>query len=96
MDVHPVLPRIAEASQLQLPRPGPDGQPTESSQLAQPVPLLVDLPARGCDIPTPQAPGHTLGATYPGGDLSSTNDVVRGLQIGAGGSHRAAELFGKR
>ena len=33
MDVHPVLPRIAEASQLQLPRPGPDGQPTESSQL---------------------------------------------------------------
>jgi hypothetical protein len=34
MDVHPVLPRIAEASQLQLPRPGPDGQPTESSQLA--------------------------------------------------------------
>ena len=32
--VHPVLPRIAEASQLQLPRPGPDGQPTESSQLA--------------------------------------------------------------
>src|SRR4029077_4718763 len=33
MDVHPVLPRIAEASQLQLPRPGPDGQPAESSQL---------------------------------------------------------------
>ena len=32
--VHPVLPRIAEASQLQLPRPGPDGQPNESSQLA--------------------------------------------------------------
>jgi hypothetical protein len=35
MDVHPVLPRIAEASQLQLPRPGPDGQPTESSQLVR-------------------------------------------------------------
>ena len=32
--VHPVLPRIAEASQLQLPRPGPGGQPDESSQLA--------------------------------------------------------------
>ena len=35
MDVHSVLPRIAEASQLQLPRPGPDGQPTESSHLAK-------------------------------------------------------------
>jgi hypothetical protein len=34
MHVHPVLPRIAEASQLQLPRPGPDGQPNESSQLS--------------------------------------------------------------
>jgi hypothetical protein len=32
--VHPVLPRIAEASQLQLPRSEPDGQPNESSQLA--------------------------------------------------------------
>jgi hypothetical protein len=32
--VHPVLPRIAEASQLQLPWPGPGGQPNESSQLA--------------------------------------------------------------
>jgi LTXXQ motif family protein len=29
-----VLLRIAEASQLQLPRSGPDGQPNESSQLA--------------------------------------------------------------
>jgi hypothetical protein len=38
MDVHPVLPRIAEASQLQLPRPGPDGQPTESSH--QPAKIL--------------------------------------------------------
>jgi hypothetical protein len=33
--VHPVLPRIAEASQLQLSRPRPDGQPNESSQLAE-------------------------------------------------------------
>src|SRR5215211_4477454 len=33
MDVHPVLRGIAEASQLQLPRLGPDGQPIESSQL---------------------------------------------------------------
>jgi hypothetical protein len=33
--VHPVLPRIAEASQLQLPRPGPGGQPDESSPLAR-------------------------------------------------------------
>src|SRR5262252_1142189 len=33
--VHPVLPRIAEASQLQLPRPGPGGQPNESPQLAR-------------------------------------------------------------
>jgi hypothetical protein len=29
------IPRIAEASQLQLPRPGSDGQPNESSQLAK-------------------------------------------------------------
>ena len=35
MHVHPVLLRIAVGSQLQLPRPGPDGQPTESSQLAK-------------------------------------------------------------
>ena len=33
--VRPVLARIAEASQLQLPRPGPDEQPNESSQLAR-------------------------------------------------------------
>src|SRR5512135_3870974 len=31
--VHPAPPRIAEASQLQLPRSGPGGQPNESSQL---------------------------------------------------------------
>jgi hypothetical protein len=36
MHVHPVLLRIAEASHLQLPRPGPDGQPNESSQLDNP------------------------------------------------------------
>ena len=34
MNVHPVLRRDAEASQLQLPRSEPDGQPDESSQLA--------------------------------------------------------------
>ena len=39
MDVHPVLRGIAEASQLQLPRSGPDGQPTESSHLGE-VPLV--------------------------------------------------------
>ena len=34
VDVHPVLLRgLAVASQLQLPRSGPDGQPIESSQL---------------------------------------------------------------
>jgi hypothetical protein len=33
MDVHPVLRGITEASQLQLPRPEPDEQPIESSQL---------------------------------------------------------------
>jgi hypothetical protein len=31
--VHPVLRGITEVSQPQLPRPGPDGQPNESSQL---------------------------------------------------------------
>src|SRR6478736_4059640 len=35
MHVHLVLLRIAEVSQLQLPRPGPDGQPNESSQLGR-------------------------------------------------------------
>src|SRR5215211_1229632 len=34
MNVHPVLRGDAEASQLQLPRSEPDGQPNESSQLA--------------------------------------------------------------
>ncbi|CDX21156.1 hypothetical protein MPL3356_340205 [Mesorhizobium plurifarium] len=33
MNVHPVPPRVTEASQSQLSRSGPDGQPTESSQL---------------------------------------------------------------
>jgi hypothetical protein len=32
VDVHPVLLGIAEASQLQFPRPGPDRQPIESSE----------------------------------------------------------------
>src|SRR3954453_6309445 len=36
MNVHPVLRGDAEASQLQLPRSEPDGQPDESSQLATP------------------------------------------------------------
>src|SRR3954451_986307 len=33
VDVHPVLRGIAEVSQLQSPRSGPDGQPTESPHL---------------------------------------------------------------
>src|SRR4029077_20331669 len=34
MDVHPaLLGRLLKLRQLQLPRPGPDGQPIESSQL---------------------------------------------------------------
>src|SRR6516165_5106842 len=37
MDVHSVLRRITEASQPQLPRSGPTGQPIESSQLAHHV-----------------------------------------------------------
>ena len=41
-ELHPVLLRIAEASQLQLPRPGPDGQPNESSQLAR-IATSLDL-----------------------------------------------------
>jgi hypothetical protein len=54
--VHPVLPRIAEASQLQLPRPGPGGQPNESSQLA--AFLLISPKRNPKSIPksyTPQA-----------------------------------------
>src|SRR5262249_12848140 len=35
VDVHPVLRGITEASQLQLPRSGPDGQPTESPHLGE-------------------------------------------------------------
>ena len=42
MDVHPVLRGIAEASQLQLPRSGPDGQPIESSHLAPYRDALLD------------------------------------------------------
>jgi hypothetical protein len=34
MHVHPVLPRNLKLQQPQLPRSEPDGQPTESSQLA--------------------------------------------------------------
>src|SRR5215212_4509370 len=46
MDVHPVLRGIAEASQLQLPRLGPDGQPIESSHLAQDSPSGKSAPRR--------------------------------------------------
>jgi ABC transporter substrate binding protein len=35
MDVHSVLQGITEVSQPQLPRPGPSGQPIESSQLGR-------------------------------------------------------------
>src|SRR5215471_5022518 len=42
--VHPVLPRIAEASHLQLPRPGPGGQPNESSQLVSVAHCLLVRP----------------------------------------------------
>ena len=38
MNVHPVLRGGAEASQLQLPRSEPDGQPDESSQLVGRLP----------------------------------------------------------
>src|SRR3954447_7487073 len=37
MNVHPVLQGDAEASQLQLPRSEPDGQPNETSHLYQPA-----------------------------------------------------------
>src|SRR4051795_2080317 len=44
MNVHPVLRGNAEASQLQLPRSEPDGQPNESSHLAiMPASDLVNL-----------------------------------------------------
>src|SRR5215211_145802 len=42
MDVHPVLRGITEVSQPQFPRPGPDGQPVESSQLERFQPLYFD------------------------------------------------------
>jgi hypothetical protein len=55
--VHPVLPRIAEASQLQLPRPGPDGQPNETSgggrllnQSASPLEFLYFVSATNTPV----------------------------------------------
>ena len=47
--VHPVLPRIAEASQLQLRRPGPDGQPNEklTVRLRSPVRNFCAIPDDG-------------------------------------------------
>src|SRR5436305_13734813 len=43
VDVHPVLRGIAEVSQLQSPRSGPDGQPTESPQLDRSAHRIDDL-----------------------------------------------------
>jgi hypothetical protein len=40
MHVHPVLPWNLKLQQPQLPRSEPDGQPTESSQLAKRNPCL--------------------------------------------------------
>src|SRR5262249_6298984 len=45
MHVHPVLPWNLKLQQPQLPRSEPDGQPTESSQLAN----LIDLDILGPD-----------------------------------------------
>jgi putative transposase len=51
MNVHPVLRGDAEASQLQLPRSEPDGQPDESSQLVIPDNItLVPLPAKAPEL----------------------------------------------
>src|SRR5215217_4015686 len=70
MDVHPVLRGIAEASLLQLPRLGPDGQPIESSHLdhdgdpggtgAVPAAMKENVPSstRGPGLP---AGRHTTG-----------------------------------
>jgi hypothetical protein len=52
MNVHPVLRGDAEASQLQLPRSEPEGQPDESPQLAGAraadlAPIIADVRASG-------------------------------------------------
>src|SRR5262245_9917780 len=60
--VHPVLPRIAETSQLQLPRSGAGGQPNESSQLALPSYRPVPLPraSRRHSCHPDLVPGYTI------------------------------------
>jgi hypothetical protein len=45
MHVHPVSPRNLKLQQPQLPRSKPDGQPTESSNLAKAIDLLADSEA---------------------------------------------------
>jgi hypothetical protein len=43
MHVHPVLPWNLKLQQPQLPRSEPDGQPTESSQLARKVGMFLHI-----------------------------------------------------
>ena len=69
MDVHPVLRGITEASQPQLPRSGPDGQPIESSQLealerARPL-TLPPSHAKGLSGPWPWRAIWCLPGAYP-------------------------------
>jgi len=50
MHVHPVPPRLTEASQLQPSRSGPDGQPIESSHLAGDDKAVINEVERGEDF----------------------------------------------
>src|SRR5215510_2273603 len=52
MHVHPVLPWNLKLQQPQLPRSEPDGQPTESSQLATALPAPI--------VPSPPVAEGTL------------------------------------
>jgi hypothetical protein len=62
--VHPVLPRIAEASQLQLPRPGPDGQPSGSLQLDCYGAAVRQLPHTMIKCERQRAPHHCHAGLY--------------------------------
>jgi hypothetical protein len=94
--VHLVLPRIAEASQPQLPRPGPGGQPNESSQLGQSLACSVraDFSTR---LTLPRCmPRRGFCAPLAARDLANVLVRIVGLRAGRTGEFQrpqAAALF---
>src|SRR5205809_4879527 len=70
MHVHPVLPWNLKLQQPQLPRSEPDGQPTESSQLAPSVRLadtVLHSPALLASVPCSKSAGLIVSTlpTFP-------------------------------